>query len=116
MLPSFLILFNLICFVSSKQIPVVDGVIGGVRTSTKQSATAPAPQVSGKPVAGKLRYVENSGVCGRVSEMHHTRLPLTFASETTAGVFQASGYADLTTSQHMWYVCGVTDGRAFVEY
>ena len=57
---------NLIAFVSSKQIPVIDGVIGGVPTSAKVSAV-PAPKVSGTPVAGKLRYVENSGVCGELS-------------------------------------------------
>jgi len=34
----------------------------------------------------QLRFVENSGVC-----------------ESTKGVYQASGYADLTRSEHMWF-------------
>ncbi|KAL5528101.1 hypothetical protein ACEPAF_7237 [Sanghuangporus sanghuang] len=36
--------------------------------------------------AGKMRYVNDSGVC-----------------ETDPDVFQASGYADLTKSQHIWW-------------
>ena len=51
---------------AAKQVPVVDGVIGGVPTSTKEFAEdVIQPQVSGTPVAGKLRFVENTGVCGR---------------------------------------------------
>ncbi|KAI5115274.1 hypothetical protein M0805_001845 [Coniferiporia weirii] len=77
---------------SAKQIPRINGVYGGVPTAvpsetrTVEDATLPKPQVSGNPVAGKMRYIKNSGVC-----------------ETTSGVFQASGYADLTTSQSMWW-------------
>lgn len=65
-LPKIWLFLNLVFFVSSKQIPVVDGVIGGVPTSTKSREVSeiPVPQVSGTPVAGKLRYIENSGVCG----------------------------------------------------
>jgi hypothetical protein len=53
----------------SKQIPVVDGVIGGVPSPDAYnfeipkgpfSNNAPAPG----PTPGKLRVVENSGVCG----------------------------------------------------
>ncbi|KZS90557.1 serine carboxypeptidase [Sistotremastrum niveocremeum HHB9708] len=77
--------------VLSKEIPVVNGALGGVRekpssTTNPKVKLATSPQVSGTPVAGKLRYVKNSGVC-----------------ETTPNVFQASGYADLTTSQSMWF-------------
>ncbi|CUA72024.1 hypothetical protein RSOLAG22IIIB_04885 [Rhizoctonia solani] len=43
-----------------------------------------AEQVVSTP--GRLRYVENSGIC-----------------ETTPGVYQASGYADLTSAQSMWF-------------
>ena len=28
-------------------------------------------------------------------------------SETTPGVYQASGYADLTASEHMWFVTSI---------
>ncbi|KAF7304454.1 Carboxypeptidase [Mycena chlorophos] len=69
------------------QIPVRNGVIGGVsetpapiveKTATKPLVTTP----------GALRVVENSGVC-----------------ETTPGVFQASGYGDLTSTESIffWY-------------
>lgn len=48
------------------QVPVVDGVIGGVPSSTTRvEASIPEPQVSGTPVPGKLRFIENSGVCGQ---------------------------------------------------
>ncbi|GJE86462.1 carboxypeptidase [Phanerochaete sordida] len=69
----------------ARQIPIVDGVIGGVPSSdtpvhvdTTLSSAATTP--------GKLRVVENSGVC-----------------ETTPGVFQASGYGDLTSSESIWF-------------
>ncbi|KAH8119572.1 Alpha/Beta hydrolase protein [Phellopilus nigrolimitatus] len=67
--------------VSSRQIPKVDGVHGGVpasASSVNKDAALPKPQVSGSPVAGKLRFIETFGVL-------------------------ASGYADLTTSQSMWW-------------
>ena len=56
---------------AAKQIPVIDGVIGGVPTSVSkgeqpaEAASGVQPQVSGTPVAGKLRFIENSGVCGK---------------------------------------------------
>ena len=60
------------------QIPVINGVLGGVPSSTPSvedivqiAATTRTP--------GKLRVTENSGIC-----------------ETTEGVYQASGYGDLT--------------------
>jgi len=89
---STVLLFTTLAHGRLGQIPVVDGVIGGVPTKISEVATeAPskivdAPLVSGSPVPGKLRYVENSGVC-----------------ETTPGVFQASGYADLTATDSMWF-------------
>ncbi|KAN0107693.1 alpha/beta-hydrolase [Russula decolorans] len=50
----------------------------------------PARAVSGNastpPTPGKLRVVENSGVC-----------------ETTPGVYQASGYGDLATNKSIWF-------------
>lgn len=52
------------------QIPVVDGVIGGVPSSTTRvEASLPKPQVSGAPVPGKLRFIENSGVCGQLPSL-----------------------------------------------
>lgn len=58
---------------AGSQVPVVDGVVGGVSQNTEAK---PNSFTSFKPVAGlksaisaaitpgKLRYVENSGVCG----------------------------------------------------
>lgn len=61
-------ILSLCLVVSARQIPQVDGVFGGVPTPTtvdKLQADAVAqPQVSGSPVAGKMRFIENSGVCG----------------------------------------------------
>ncbi|KAG8748710.1 hypothetical protein FRC10_000101 [Ceratobasidium sp. 414] len=77
---------------AGSQFPVVDGVIGGVpqaqsfKTSDSFISYKPGDNLNGTITAaitpGALRYVENSGVC-----------------ETTAGVYQASGYADLTSTQ-----------------
>ena len=73
----------------ARQIPVVNGVIGGVPSEaefSKHANFAVKPTV--KPAAttpGKLRVVENSGVC-----------------ETTPGVYQASGYGDITSTESIW--------------
>ncbi|KAF9558963.1 serine carboxypeptidase [Agrocybe pediades] len=71
------------------QIPIVDGVIGGVPSADSSSFFVDAPisklsSVTTTP--GKLRVVENSGVC-----------------ETTPGVYQASGYGDLTATESIWF-------------
>lgn len=69
------------------QVPVVEGTVGGVRSVTsKLHADAKSPAKS-QPTPGKLRVTENSGVC-----------------ETTPGVYQASGYGDLTSNESLWYV------------
>ena len=69
----------------ARQIPTVDGIIGGVPTTPRfhEADTTIAPAAT---TPGKLRVVENSGVC-----------------ETTPGVYQASGYGDLTSSESLWY-------------
>ncbi|KAF5374179.1 hypothetical protein D9615_008862 [Tricholomella constricta] len=66
------------------RIPVIDGVIGGV----SESPDTVEPQLFdiAATTPGKLRVVENSGVC-----------------ETTPGVYQASGYGDLTATQSIWF-------------
>ena len=69
------------------QIPVVNGVIGGVNSrplsgnGTDQFGILPAATTP-----GKLRVTENSGVC-----------------ETTEGVYQASGYGDLTSKESIYF-------------
>ncbi|KAI0352787.1 serine carboxypeptidase [Trametes cingulata] len=67
------------------QIPIVNGVIGGVETIPKVKA-AVADVTPAATTPGKLRVVENSGVC-----------------ETTPGVYQASGYGDLTSNESIWF-------------
>ncbi|KAJ3560892.1 hypothetical protein NP233_g10540 [Leucocoprinus birnbaumii] len=66
------------------QIPVIDGVIGGVSNSTEP--IQPSVLSSAATTPGKLRFVQNSGVC-----------------ETTPGVNQASGYGDLTATESIWF-------------
>ncbi|KAJ7681923.1 serine carboxypeptidase [Mycena polygramma] len=84
---SFTAISSALAAKSPGQIPIRDGVIGGVATTT--SATVQPETL--QPFAttpGALRVVENSGVC-----------------ETTPGVFQASGYGDLTSTKSIffWY-------------
>ncbi|KAI0751671.1 alpha/beta-hydrolase [Daedaleopsis nitida] len=70
------------------QVPVVNGVIGGVPDALPETASN-FKVADIKPAAttpGKLRVVENSGVC-----------------ETTPGVYQASGYGDLTSNESIWF-------------
>ncbi|KAI0341285.1 serine carboxypeptidase [Trametopsis cervina] len=87
MMRSILFALAAVPLVFARQVPVVDGVIGGVpvlpRTPHVDAASLAKPAAT---TPGKLRIVENSGVC-----------------ETTAGVYQASGYADLTSSESLWF-------------
>ncbi|KAH9853076.1 alpha/beta-hydrolase [Lenzites betulinus] len=75
------------------QVPVYNGVIGGIAdTATRAQlngallAATDANSTAPSTTPGKLRVVENSGVC-----------------ETTPGVYQASGYGDLTENQSLWF-------------
>ena len=77
----------------ARQIPVVNGVIGGVPADEEWSHVDIAAKPAVTPAAttpGKLRVVENSGIC-----------------ETTPGVYQASGYGDITSSESIW--CAIHD-------
>ena len=74
--------------IHARQIPVVNGVIGGVPSDKEWSHVDLAAKPAITPAAttpGKLRVVENSGVC-----------------ETTPGVYQASGYGDISSSESIW--------------
>ncbi|KXN92916.1 Carboxypeptidase S1 [Leucoagaricus sp. SymC.cos] len=66
------------------QIPVLDGVLGGVGNATTNFKSKNLDAAATTP--GKLRYKENSGVC-----------------ETTPGVNQVSGYGDLTATESLWF-------------
>ena len=69
---SLLGLAPFVSFAFAGQFPEFDGVIGGVPTDPATKTTAFAAESNLKAVAaipttitpGKLRYVENSGVCG----------------------------------------------------
>ncbi|KAI0637608.1 serine carboxypeptidase [Trametes polyzona] len=67
------------------QVPIVNGVLGGIETAPQVKAAIIDAQ-SPKTTPGKLRVVENSGVC-----------------ETTPGVNQASGYGDLASDKSIWF-------------
>ncbi|KAF4577502.1 hypothetical protein EYR40_003042 [Pleurotus pulmonarius] len=68
------------------QIPVVDGVIGGVPAAFNLTEKADSVLAPAATTPGQLRIVENHGVC-----------------ETTPGVYQASGYGDLTSTKSIWF-------------
>ncbi|KAL4255041.1 peptidase S10 family protein, partial [Pleurotus pulmonarius] len=68
------------------QIPVVEGVIGGVPAAFNLTEKADSVLAPAATTPGQLRIVENHGVC-----------------ETTPGVYQASGYGDLTSTKSIWF-------------
>ncbi|EKM75505.1 hypothetical protein AGABI1DRAFT_109384 [Agaricus bisporus var. burnettii JB137-S8] len=77
-------LISLISLAFAQQIPVIDGVIGGVPQNN--SNVEPDSFRSAAITPGKLRYVENSGIC-----------------ETTPGVNQVSGYADIASDKSLFF-------------
>ena len=102
--------------VSAGEIPVVDGVIGGVPHSSEggplrhaavRNGTVgrverpPDPGVVRSP--GQLRIVENSGICGQSSIIYYSSIYLIILSaETTPGVYHASGYGDISANKSIW--------------
>ncbi|KAJ3513592.1 hypothetical protein NLJ89_g2861 [Agrocybe chaxingu] len=83
---SLLAIFQGAC---AAEIPVVGGILGGVpdlELSNVKDFIDAARVVNAATTPGKLRVVENSGVC-----------------ETTPGVYQASGYGDLTATESIWF-------------
>jgi hypothetical protein len=121
LLRSVLIVISVLpALISGNQFPIVNQVIGdvphpdGCNFGTPKGASANnAPA----PTPGKLRVVENSGVCGAVI-FFTTHLPgpviLTVLAETTKGVYQASGYGDLASDKSIWLVLHL--GRLFVSF
>ena len=90
--------------VLAAQIPRINGNIGGV-PALNSTITNPilAAIVSDSDSAGQLRVVENSGVCGQpLISTRNIQISYAFSKETTPGVYQASGYGDLTSSQSIW--------------
>ncbi|CAL1708590.1 unnamed protein product [Somion occarium] len=68
------------------QVPVVDGIIGGVPQNITETLHEEATAIPAATTPGKLRVTENSGVC-----------------ETTPGIYQASGYGDLSSNESIWF-------------
>ena len=69
------------------QVPIVNGVVGGVGSGSPPESRIKLANV--QPAAttpGKLRVTENSGIC-----------------ETTSGVYQASGYGDLSSDESFFF-------------
>jgi hypothetical protein len=67
----FIAILALPALISGGQVPIVDGVIGGVPSPEACKFKAPKEAFSNNalptvPTPGKLRVVENSGVCGEV--------------------------------------------------
>ena len=86
-------------------IPLVNGVISGVGSSylsrvktLREAADANAPARN----PGKLRVVENSGICGECGCLGATSV-FTILAETTPHVYQASGYGDLAANESIWF-------------
>ncbi|OBZ77753.1 Carboxypeptidase S1 [Grifola frondosa] len=68
------------------QFPVVNGIVGGRPISQDYTFVSNKVLTTAATTPGKLRVVENSGVC-----------------ETTPGVNQTSGYGDLTSTESIWF-------------
>jgi len=86
--------------VLAAQIPRINGNIGGV-PALNSTITNPilAAIVSDSDSAGQLHVMENSGVCGQpLISTRNIQISYAFSKETTPGVYQASGYGDLTSS------------------
>ncbi|KIY63529.1 serine carboxypeptidase [Cylindrobasidium torrendii FP15055 ss-10] len=76
----------LVSAASQGQVPVVNGVYGGVTNSTTSPRPSALAKVEAKAKAGSVRITENSGVC-----------------ETTEGVYTASGYVDVADDKSIWF-------------
>ncbi len=98
--------------ISGSQIPAIDGVTGGVPArdarNFKNLARAVSRDTSTPRTPGKLRVVENSGICGEVIlfAIHPSGILITLLEETTPGVYQASGYGDIAANKSIWSVLG----------
>ncbi|KAN0107688.1 carboxypeptidase S1 [Russula decolorans] len=102
-------IYALPALIRGKQIPVVDGVIGGVPSPDDCKFEIPKRPFSNNalapgPTPGKLRgVVENSGVCGGLFVHDASPVIWTVWAETTRGVYQASGYGDVNADKSIWF-------------
>ena len=68
-------IFALSALINGGQIPVVDGVIGGVSSPGAHDFKNLARAASTPRTPGKLRVLENSGVCGGVIQFEFVAIP-----------------------------------------
>jgi hypothetical protein len=117
---AFLTIFALPALIRGGQFPIADGVVGGVPSPDAHDfktpkgafddASAPAPT----PTPGKLRVVEKSGICGEGHLVYDPpRVILTASTETTHGVYQASGYGDIASDKSIWFVLHLDGSLCF---
>ena len=109
-------IFALPALIRGGQIPVVDGVIGGVPSGDAHNSSYKTLTGSGSGdpscTPGKLRgVVENSCICGRVLLFTNPPPPVIFtALAEKKGVYQASGYGDVAPGKSVWFVLHLTLG------
>ena len=102
-------IFALPVLISGSQIPVINGVIGGVSSGDAHNSSYKTLARSGSsdPSActpGNLRgVVENSCICGEVPLFNTHNLSCSVLAEEK-GVYQASGYGDLAPDKSVWSV------------
>lgn len=83
---------------SAGQVPIRNGVIGGVGNKTTTVKAETLQSFATTP--GKLRVTENSGICGELRHLlSRVNTDSPDYSETTKNVYQASGYGDLTSKE-----------------
>lgn len=104
--------------IKAGQVPVVDGILGGSghggagSVASRILLASDSTSANIQRVPGQLRgVVENSGVCGEYHLLTpHVSCSLAdldlLYSETTSGVYQASGYGDIGQDGSIWYVTG----------
>lgn len=90
------------------QIPVVDGVIGGVPSGDAHNSSYKTLTGSGSGdpscTPGKLRgVVENSCICGKALLFNNPPVIFTALAEKK-DVYQASGYGDVAPGKSVWFV------------
>jgi len=93
--------------ISGNQFPIVNGVIGGVPSPDAhhdcENLKGTFSNIAPTPTPGKLRVVENSGICGRVILFIAHPQSCSQSVETTPHVYQASGYGDLASDKSIWF-------------
>jgi hypothetical protein len=83
------------------EIPQVNGVYGGLSRTVRRREVPESANAVRAP--GKLRgVVENSGICGSLYLLVAWFSVFNAYLETTPGVYQASGYGDLTKKESIW--------------